>query len=527
MMAFTIVDSMSDPALFEPWFRGPSWNAWRAILKAAFALPMSPEEITLFRSVAERDPPSEPVKELWIVGGRRGGKDSIASLLASHASAMFEGAGLLRPGERAAVMCLASDRDQAKIVLNYTREMFAQVDLLKGMVTRETATGFELHNGVDITIATNNFRAVRGKPLLLGILDEAAFYHSDDSASPDKATYDAIKPGMASIPGSMLIGISSPHQKSGLLWSKYKKHYGKPGNVLVIKAPTTVLNPTIDHSIIAAALEDDPAAARAEWLAEFRDDIASFVTQEAVDACVSPNVLERPRVQGARYSAFCDPSGGVSDSMTLAISHSEYDGKRQRDIAILDALREIRAPFSPEDAVTEFAALLKSYGIKTTRGDRYAAEWVVDAFKKVGIDYQPADLSKSDIYRDFLPRLNSAEVDLLDNQRLVTQLLGLERRTARGGRDSIDHTPGGKDDLINAAAGSLVYVSSARHNVKAGWGTFLGFGYGGSLKTRQIEFVEVEPTPEVIGHQAQLAAEARSRRDEIRADLLRSTGRMV
>jgi hypothetical protein len=52
---------------------------------------------------------------------------------------------------------------------------------------------------------------------------------------------------------------------------------------------------------------------------------------------------------------------------------------------------------------------------------------------------------------------------LLDNRRLATQLLGLERRTARGGRDSIDHASGAHDDLANAAAGVLVYPTSARH----------------------------------------------------------------
>jgi hypothetical protein len=47
-------------------------------------------------------------------------------------------------------------------------------------------------------------------------------------------------------------------------------------------------------------------------------------------------------------------------------------------------------------------------------------------------------------------------VDLLDNDRLVTQLTSLERRTSRGGRDSIDHAPGAHDDLANAMAGALV-----------------------------------------------------------------------
>ena len=34
--------------------------------------------------------------------------------------------------------------------------------------------------------------------------------------------------------------------------------------------------------------------------------------------------------------------------------------------------------------------------------------------------------------------------------------MDLERRTSRGGRDSIDHAPGAHDDLPNAVAGVLV-----------------------------------------------------------------------
>jgi hypothetical protein len=45
---------------------------------------------------------------------------------------------------------------------------------------------------------------------------------------------------------------------------------------------------------------------------------------------------------------------------------------------------------------------------------------------------------------------------LLENRTLVAQLCSLERRTARGGRDSIDHPPGGHDDLANAAMGALL-----------------------------------------------------------------------
>jgi hypothetical protein len=49
--------------------------------------------------------------------------------------------------------------------------------------------------------------------------------------------------------------------------------------------------------------------------------------------------------------------------------------------------------------------------------------------------------------------INSVRVELLDHPRLIAQLAGLERRTARGGKDSIDHAPGGHDDIANAVAG--------------------------------------------------------------------------
>jgi hypothetical protein len=158
-----IVQAMNDPSLFEPWFEGSSWDGWRSVLKAAFAPPMTEAEVAFFKRVAGgREPPKARVRELWIVVARRGGKDSVASLITAHAAALFDrGSAELRPGERAVCMCLAADKDQAKIVLGHTRSYFSDVPLLAGMVTRETANGFELSNSVDVAIATNSFRMLR------------------------------------------------------------------------------------------------------------------------------------------------------------------------------------------------------------------------------------------------------------------------------------------------------------------------------------------------------------------------------
>jgi hypothetical protein len=138
-------------------------------------------------------------------------------------------------------MCLATDRDQARIVLNYIRSYFSDIPMLAGMIERETADGFELSNQVDIAVSTNSFRAVRGRPILCAILDECAFWRDDASANPDAEIYNAVRPGTATMPSSIIVGISSPYRRKGLLHDKFKRNYGKPGSALVIRAPTAVL----------------------------------------------------------------------------------------------------------------------------------------------------------------------------------------------------------------------------------------------------------------------------------------------
>jgi hypothetical protein len=135
-----IIDALNDATMFAPWFEGPSWAAWRVVLKAAFAIPLADDEIETFHALAgDRPPPERQVKELWVIAGRRAGKDSVASLVAAYAAAFFPHADRLRPNERPMVLNLATDRDQARICLNYTRSFFRDIPMLASMVTRETS----------------------------------------------------------------------------------------------------------------------------------------------------------------------------------------------------------------------------------------------------------------------------------------------------------------------------------------------------------------------------------------------------
>jgi hypothetical protein len=137
-----------------------------------------------------------------------------------------------------------------------------------------------------------------------------------------------------------------------------------------------------------------------------RSDIESFVSRDAVEACVAVGVRERPPMSDVSYFAFVDPSGGSADSFTIAIGH------RQNTLSVIDVVCEVRPPFSPEAVVTEFVDLLKRYRVGTVVGDRYGGEFPREAFRKQGIQYELAPRSKSDLYKDLLAAINSRQVEL-------------------------------------------------------------------------------------------------------------------
>jgi hypothetical protein len=442
--------------------REPSWNGWMIVIKAAFGQPLTIKELEFFHEIAGGRPsPNRPVRELWCIVGRRGGKDSVASLIATYLS-RFADTTRLRLGEEGITACLATDRNQAEIVWKYCRGYFEAKPELYAFLRSKSMTNnrIQLLNKVEIRIATNNYRAPRGRAIVAGILDEVAFYRDEESANPDVDTYMALRPGMLMMPGSMIIGISSPHRQKGLLFQKFEEHFGQDSDdVLVIKAPTRLMNPLIDvlePGLIDKAMEEDPDRAAAEYGAEFRRDLADYVSRDVVYASVQRGIREIPYdvMLKGRYVGFVDPSGGSRDSFTMAVAHlDEASGQ-----GILDFVKETRPPFAPSEVAADFAREFERYNVYKIQGDRYAAQWPVEQFAINGVIYEQSEIVKSDLYRDFLPALNSRRVRLLDNTRLINQLLGLERRTVRGGRDSIDHVPGANDDVINAAVGALLQV---------------------------------------------------------------------
>jgi Terminase large subunit, ATPase domain len=439
------------------------WQHWCTVLKAAFAIDLNQDETRAFASVAgSRTPPARRVRELWAIIGRRGGKSRMAAALAVYFACFIK--HRLAHGEVGYVLVLAANRDQARVVFDYTRAFLDASPVLRQEVASVTALEIRLKSGVIIGTHSNSFRSIRGRTLLACIFDEVALWRDEVSAIPDLEVYRAVLPSLMTTKG-MLIGISTPYRRTGLLYQKHRDYFGvNNDDVLVVQGESTTFNPTLAQSEIDASIAADPDGATSEWQATFRSDVAAFLDEATIEAAVERSrPLELPPRTNHRYYAFCDPSGGRHDAYTIAIAH------REGELTVIDCVRGVRPPFDPHEVTKDYAALCREYRITQVTGDRYSAEWVVRAFRDAGLTYKASEQSKSDLYLEALPLFTRAGISIPDYPPLLRELRLLERATHKGGRDSVDHPRLGSDDLANALCGAAVLARKPKYQWTGEW----------------------------------------------------------
>ena len=450
-----------DHALADPNLLGAAlgnltpWKVWRIVLRAAFALGLGTEEdCAIFQEVSGGRPlPAKRVRELWAVVARRGGKSRMAAAIGVYL-ALFVPRNLA-PGEVGEVTIIAATREQASVVFKYIVGFLQASPVLRQEIEAVTQTEVRLRGNVVLSTRAGSYRTIRGRTLLGAIVDEVAFLRDETSAMPDIETYRALLPALATT-GGMLIGISTPYRRIGLLYQKHRDFFGVDDpDVLVVAGNAQRFNPTLDTGVIERARASDPESARSEWDGEFRIDISGYLDDATIEAAVNyGRPLELPPQPGLVYRCFVDASGGRHDHYTLAVGHKEGDR------VIIDVIRGIAPPFDPQEATEQYAKLAKEYRCLSVTGDNFAQEWVAAAWSKCGVRYVKSELPKSQIYLECVPSWTRDLVSIPDHKRLLRELRLLERHTHRSGRDTVDHGKSGSDDYANAVAGVLRDLSS-------------------------------------------------------------------
>jgi len=469
---------LEDRDLLGLGIEGESWASMKTLCIAAFGEPLTPDERVVFEQLTGR--PQEPlqrVKRFVVVVGRRGGKSVIAARASVYVATCCDHSAALNVGEKGIVLCVAENVEQAKVVFDYCVGIVETSPVLKKEVVTIRRQAIVFKNGVEIQVRAASARGLRGPTYVAVVCDELAAWYRSSGPNADREIMTAIEPALMTTKG-MLIVISTPRPRAGVLWNLYSKNFGPDGppSTLVAQGSTLQFNTTLDPAEIAAAIADDPTENTSEYMAVFRTDLESFIQREVIEACVVPQRFMLPyqsRYEG-EYVAFTDPSSGRSDEMTLCIGHVERrpkDDGEEDFVCVIDYLRGAVAFISPDALVAEFCDAMKGYHLSEVYGDNYAAAFAQELFNKNGVTYRLSELNKSQIYSQIIPVLNSPRrVELLEDRKMVDQFVMLERRVGRGtGRDSIDHPPGAHDDRSNAVAGVLQLLSSGEIGSSSVW----------------------------------------------------------
>ncbi|MGA8651933.1 MAG: hypothetical protein WB677_15195 [Xanthobacteraceae bacterium] len=453
--------ALFDTRLLGGPFQSQSFWTWKTVAKLIDGEPLREQrEIELFHHCTGRSQlPTNPVRRLIALVGRRGGKDRFMSAVAVWRAALCaDWEKHISAGEQAVVLLLGADRKQAGILRRYC-EGLLRSPLLAQEVTRRTDEVIEFRNGASLEIATNDARLVRGRSAIAVLGSECAHWRTDEhAASSDEEVVDAAEPSMAMCPdGGVLLLGSSVHRKKGYMYRKFKQLHGNEDtDDICWFAPSAIMNPKLPQDIVERALAEDAAKAGAEYLNRWRDDLSDFIPLDVVESCSDFGVHERPPQQGIHYVAYCDPAGGTgSDSFTIAIAHREYD---KAGTVRVDLLRERKPRFVPAVVISEYAPLLRLYGITEVQGDKFAGGFHADEWQRNGISFKACANSTAENYLHALPMLLSGRARLLDNSMLRGQLVGLERHVQAGGRETVTHAhvASAHDDLAASVCGALV-----------------------------------------------------------------------
>ena len=385
------------------------------------------------------------------------------------------------------VAVIARTMPQGRVVADYARDAAARLGVLgkrSSALVIPVKWGDEPGmQGATIRVQPNS-SSVRGPTVVTAILDELAHYNTDPAAAwSDRDLMTALTPALATVRMPLLLGISSPWKRRGVLAEAWKEWLtGKrPRNRIVWHGPTRAMNPSISQQRIDDEIAANPSLAAefsAEFFAEGGSWLPPWVLADDVVKAMPAGPVKTQAKRGDLF-AFCDAaSGGGADSFCLAIAermvpkeldwlhNKEREHPENRRARLLELLT-IEPPFMPEVAVARAAAVLRKYGLTLVTGDRWAAGMQDAVWRQHGIAYDKTPDTRSDIYHGVLPAMLSGRVDLIREERLITELQGLIEVAGRDAPAIIDHPAGEHDDVSNAACGALLMALGGRELVVA------------------------------------------------------------
>jgi hypothetical protein len=315
------------PALISETFRAlglaPS-VAQLALAKLAVGEPLDADEAgAALESTGRADLPETGFQEVTAICGRKSGKPEYLGVPLLIHRAVTDGDA---PGTYLLVAPSKSDQAAlgwAAIARGIERgfpKLVADIREGDGKVV--------LYNGNELKIQSGNWRYLRGPKYKVVAVDEACFFTSDDPeigfANPLEYILDSVAGGMIATVNPLLMLLSTPWIRDGVVWSQYRDREATPER-LVWRAATLTMNPYANKELMERHRKDrGENFYRREYLAEFSEDATAFLDPADVDAAVAPQEFFPPGRPNVRCAMALDP-GRKRDHFGAAIGHREGD----------------------------------------------------------------------------------------------------------------------------------------------------------------------------------------------------------
>lgn len=437
---------------------------------------MTEVELYEFMTSAEYLPEYQTQRNrINLIVGRRGGKTTCAAILAIFCAIKMNWKPYLKKTPAATVAILSHSKEFSEEVLELIKQLIEDSPVLARLIDRtkkHTQNTFNLtipfiemvkgekkivYSRVVIKVGAASKKTIRGKAICALLCDEIAFWNLDEtSAERDEDILRAARPALLQFGDhGLLIKLSSPGIKQGVLYDEYNKRNELPANYITLKAPSWVWNTILMAKDFLTEYQVDPAGFDCEYRANFVDSISNFILPEFVDLCTQRGVkflTPEAKTKDMMYAAALD---AAFKSDRFAFTLLGWDGHKLKQYIVKTWQGSRKSPVKSSEVATYIQSVLKEYKLSRVYADQYAFQPLKEIFDQHNITLEETTFTntfKKKIYFSLKNHIHNQTLDLLDYDIQTNEIKQLQVEQTTTGTIRIGHPPGGKDDCADVIA---------------------------------------------------------------------------
>lgn len=426
------------------------------------------------------------INKINLICGRRSGKTLLSAIIAIYCAISTNWKPFLKKTPFATVLIMSHSREFSDEVLEVIRTLIESSEVLSRLINKDKknttsamnlkvpwVVGKEVHySRVQIKVAAASSKTTRGVAACAILCDEIAFWNLDENMKEtDAKIMKAVRPAMKQFgQHAMLIKLSSPGIKQGVLYGEYKQAQDGtlPKSYAVFKAPTWMMNSIIPEEELKEEFDLDADGFDTEYRSNFADSLSNFITPEYIDMSVIKGVtFLPPEGSGIKYSAAID-AAFKADHFTFSVVG--VVGSRVRQFVSKGWKGSKQKPVSSFEVAEYIRTICKQYNIDYVAADQFAFAPLKEIFATYGVtlqEYTFTPVFKKKIYFNLKKLVHSQQIDLLDNEIQIREMKELIVEQGGNGTIKIGHPAGGSDDYADSVA-----IASFLATEEIGVGTF-------------------------------------------------------